>query len=499
MSRLRPSREQQGLGALLWLRSRELLGESRDTSRLYLLGLLLVGWVLLSREGAALAWHQASLTRDHVGYLAAGAWPLWALLPLLGGGGGEVVASQRLAAFPVGPGAVFGAAWLTAFLDVPYLIIAPLLISLNGFAFGPSGVAATVCFTVGASGLGQLAAWTSSLVLAGRRRSGLTALLLTGGVIGLLAVAPRILPAALGVSTVLPSGWLDAAERAAIQGRGGLFLTECALLAAPAVVALFAGPRLTRLALDREGRAGGVGERSWGRRGWWVRGGMVRALTVAALRSMTRAVGAQVALAGVLTVPAIAHLPGVSFAQVSLPAMGTVAAVAAAVVLGINAFAFDAGGAALLFSLPIPPRQVLLARMLAVGGCLAAAQLAVTAVGVASTHPTGVTAAVALGLDACRTLALAGLGLVWSLAMPAASDYDSLRARVAPPRSVLTFGLAAAVVSYGSTQVVHDLGAMVGLLLVFLVSTLIAIGCLDRAERMALGGATERVVAAVTR
>jgi hypothetical protein len=370
-------------------------------------------------------------------------------------------------------------------------------VALNAAAFGFAGLAASACFVVGASGLGQLAAWVSALALSGRRRSGLTALLLTGGVVGLLALAPRLLPGALSISQILPSGWVVSAESAATGGHAFSFALICLALAAPAALAALAGPLLARRTLAREARAGGVGARPWGGIGWWSRASVLRVLTVTATWSMVRAVGAQVALAGVLAVPAITHLPGLDFAQVSLAAMGTVAAVAAAVVLGINAFAFDAGGAALLFALPVSPEMVLAARALAVGGCLLVAQVAVTYVGAYSLHASAGTFAVSLGLDVCRTLSLAGLGLAWSLALPAASDYDSLRARVAPPRSILSFGAAAAVVSYASTQIVHDLGPVAGLATVGFASLVVGGLALRQARYLLRTGAGERVVAAV--
>jgi hypothetical protein len=485
------------LRALLWLRTRELLGETRDTSRLFILGILLCCWVTVCFIGSVEAVRHGSVQPFYVRYLAAGAWPLWAVVPLLGGGAGEVVASSRLAAFPVGARAVFGAAWVTALFDVPYLVVAPMLVALNAAAFGFAGLAASACFVVGASGLGQLAAWVSALALSGRRRSGLTALLLTGGVVGLLALAPRLLPGALSISQILPSGWVVSAESAATGGHAFSFALICLALAAPAALAALAGPLLARRTLAREARAGGVGARPWGGIGWWSRASVLRVLTVTATWSMVRAVGAQVALAGVLAVPAITHLPGLDFAQVSLAAMGTVAAVAAAVVLGINAFAFDAGGAALLFALPVSPEMVLAARALAVGGCLLVAQVAVTYVGAYSLHASAGTFAVSLGLDVCRTLSLAGLGLAWSLALPAASDYDSLRARVAPPRSILSFGAAAAVVSYASTQIVHDLGPVAGLATVGFASLVVGGLALRQARYLLRTGAGERVVAAV--
>ena len=325
--------------ALLWLKSREWLGPSRDSSRLFLLaGAALVWWGLVL-VGAFVAVRNHRIDTFYVSNVAAGVWPLFALVPILGGGGGEVVAAQRLAAYPLTPRAVFGAAWASVLIDVPYLIALPLVIGLQTGADGVSGLVAALAFAAGGSATGQLGAWVASLALTGRKRSGLAALLLTGSLVGLLTAAPHFLGSAERLSHDLPSGWLHTTSTAHGLGYWGWI----AALAAPVPLAVVFGPLLARAALDREARAGGAGALRWGDPGWGSRGSIVRMLAVADLRSMTRALGAQVALAGVLAVPALTKMPGVDFAQVSLPAMGTVAAIAAATVLGLNAFAFSAG------------------------------------------------------------------------------------------------------------------------------------------------------------
>jgi hypothetical protein len=490
------------LRALLWLKSRELLGETRDGSRLAFYAAAYLSWWVLVITGSWLAVQQGRIEPRYVANIAAGAWPLWALVPLLGGGAGEVVAATRLAAFPVGTRAVFGVGWATALLDVPYVIILPLVLGLESAAYGLPGLIAATAFTVGAMGLGQLAAWTSSTVLAGRRRSGVTALLLTGGVVALLAVAPTLFGSAEDVARALPSGWLVAADHAEVDGHWLQWAGWLTLLSVPAVAALLVGPGLTRRALDREARAGGAGARSWGRATWTVRGSLLRALTVADLRCMTRAVGAQVALAGVLAVPALAQMPGVDIAQVSLPAMGTVSAIAAATVLGLNAFAFQAAGAGLLLSFPLPTRQVLLAKALAVAGCLLGAQVAVTLAGVFALPVSSAEVLQALVLSVARAVLLAGLGLIWSVRFPAASDYDSLRARIAAPRSVVSFGLVAAGSCYAIGRATNDLRGSVGPIAAALLVTFAAVALAWLALRVAAqdlaGAGTERVAVGVS-
>ncbi len=258
----------QGVRALLWLQSREWLGEDRDATRLVGFALLYLAWWAAVVAGCWQAVHTGRIEHRYVADVAAAAWPLWALVPLFGGGGGgEVVAAGRLAPYPVTPRAVFGAGWLTTFTDVPYVVVLPLVVGLQAAADGPLGLVAAVAFAAGASATGQLAAWLAALALAGRRRSGATAVLLTGGVVGLLTVAPALLGTADHLATVLPSGWLRSAGDAAAAGHVGASVLWSLLLLGPLPVAVVVGPRLTAAALDREalepGRA--RGGRSGGR------------------------------------------------------------------------------------------------------------------------------------------------------------------------------------------------------------------------------------------
>src|SRR5690349_3827150 len=83
------------LAALVWLRSREFLGDRRDPARLWALGtavLVFAGTIIAGVHlGAASGrLHPAFDSK----YVCAAAWVLWAITPLLGGGGGELVGSQ---------------------------------------------------------------------------------------------------------------------------------------------------------------------------------------------------------------------------------------------------------------------------------------------------------------------------------------------------------------------------------------------------------------------
>lgn len=488
----------QGIRALVWLRSRELLGESRSTSRLFFFGAALIAWWFLILAGSWQAVHTGRIETHTIPDISAAAWPLWALLPLLGGGGGgELVAAHRLAPYPIGPRSIFGAGWFAVVTDMPYIVVLPLVVGLQTAAYGVPGLAAAITFAVGASATGQLSAWAAGWVLAGRKRSGATAVLMTGAVIGLLTAAPHLLGTADKLARLLPSGWLTQASAASSGGHALAWFGWVLLLAAPGPVALAVGPALTRVALGREARGGGSGTTSWGVAGWSTRGSVLRSLATADLKSMTRAVGAQVALAGVLAVPALTRLPGVDFAQVSLVAMGSVAALAAATVLGLNAFAFQAGGASLLLSWPLPPRVVMMAKAISVGGCLAVAQLAVTVVGVIGEHSSSRQLATAVALIVPRTLLLTGFALVWSVRMPASSDYDSLRARIAAPRSVISYGLTAAVCCYVVSQGAVDLPAGLGPLALTAVAVPLLIALTRLASLDLAGSGTERVATSV--
>lgn len=488
----------QGVRALLWLKSREWLGDSRDSSRLWMLALLLLGWFVLIIPGCQrlAAGGDIEPKRDLL-FVAAAAWPLWAVIPLLGGGGGEVVAAHRLAPYPVSPRAVFGGAWLTGLLDVPYLIVAPLVLGLSAAYAGLGGLLFAVAFAAGASAIGQLLAWVSFLALSGRRRSGLTALVLTGAVVGLLGALPTLLPDALDLAEVLPGGWLRDAGTLWLEGEVVAAAGTALALVAPVGLALLVGPRLTAAALDREARSGGVGARPWGTRTWTGRGSVVRALVVANTRSISRAVGAQVALAGVLAVPTITRLPGIEVAAVSLVAMGGVAGIASATVLGVNAFAFDAGGASTLLTWPVRLRDVIAAKAIAVGGSLLAGQWAVTLLGAVVTGATATQLARALALSIARTALLTGLALLWSVRLPSPSDYDSLRARISSPGSILSFALAAACATYLVSQSSHNLRGVAGTAVVVLACSLACLGALVVATRELAEGGVERVATAV--
>lgn len=491
-------RAPQGVRALLWLKSREWLGETRDPARLWLIGVLVASWTVLIVAGSLASVRSGRLdsTRGIVS-VAAAAWPLWAVVPLLGGGGGEVVSAGRLAPYPVTARTVFGGAWATAIADLPYIAVLPVVIGVGAAHAGLAGAVLALLFAAGASATGQLMAWGSFLALAGRKRSGVAALVLTAGVVGLLAVLPELLPVGRSASRSLPGGWLVQAADAANAGAWGSVGRWALALAAPVPIALLVGPLLTRAALDREARGGGVGARPWGTAGWSARGTVRRVLVVGGLRSVGRAVGAQVALAGVLAVPAFTRLPGVNVAEVSLVAMGGVAGIAAATVLGVNSFAFDAGGATMLLSSPVRVRDVVAAKAVAVFGSLLLAQLAVTAIGAValSSSPAEVTRCAVLSI--ARSALLTGAALLWSVRLPAASDYDSLRARISTPGAIASYCAVASFAAWAVAETSQQLRGPVGALMVTVTAGLICLVALERAAGLLDAEGVERVATAV--
>jgi hypothetical protein len=89
------------------------------------------------------------------------------------------------------------------------------------------------------------------------------------------------------------------------------------------------------------------------------------------------------------------------------------------------------------------------------------------------------------------------MSLAWSVRLPSASDYDSLRARIAAPRSVISFGLAAAAVSYVISQGAHDVRGGLGVGLMLVVATAAGVLFARAAAADLAGAGTERVVSAV--
>lgn len=487
-----------GVRTLLWLKSREFLGEDRRPLRLQVLAGLVLLWFVLSISAIIHASEIGRLTPEiDLRYFTAASWALWALVPLLGGGS-EVVAAQRLAPYPVPPRAIFHGSWAVAFLGLPYLVAFPMVAGLALAYNGLAGLALAVAFVAGSSAMGQLAAWTSSYLLTGRKRTGLASLALTGSVVGGLAIAPVLLGGSLRLGAILPGGWAYGAlyryhygELAPLLQVGGAFL----------LITLFAyliGPRIAAAAIRRESQAKGVGSRAWGERGWAARGGALRLLATTSVRSTFRAVGAQVAVVGVLAVPTLSQLPGFEIAQINLIAMAAIAGLAAATVLGVNSFAFDSGGAAMTLSLPVRVRDILIGKALAVGSLLLLAQLLATFLGALVLRVPLELLVENVILCFGRTFLLTGVSLCWSVWQPSASDYDSLRARIAAPGSILTFiptaGLCCLFVSTSASILDGLSGAMVTNLLAACLALLLfrlAQRQLehDGRERVALGAA----------
>lgn len=480
------------LRALLWLRSRELLGHRRGARRLRVLAAVLLGWIVLAVSSIGKSVELGVLSTSTLLQLAGVAWVLWALVPGLGGGANEVASTQRLAPYPVHPRPVFTASWASSMLDVPYLTVGPLVLGLSAaigaglgdgeasLTGGAAGLLAAIAFVAGASGLGQLAAWGATWVLAGRRAPGRTALWGVG-VAGLALILGRSFDQYLPtLATLTPGGWLQAAAEAAARGQWAIWGGWVGALILPALLAPRAGGRLVRAAWGREARAQGAESRPWGEAGWSGEGSVGRAVLVAQLRSILRAPAAQVALAGVLLVPASARLAvdpatGVN-PGVPLTTIGAIAGVSVALAIGCNALGYLAGGTTWLMSAPLERRTLLRASAVAVGLIVLIGQLATTLEAWVLGGTTGGLLA-ALTLAGARTLALAGAAVRWSVAHPSHADFDSLRTRIAAPRAVAGFLLAATTCNL-LVGGVAQAGEMLGHPLLGIVGAYVAAGLL---------------------
>ena len=120
-----------------------------------------------------------------------------------------------------------------------------------------------------------------------------------------------------------------------------------------------------------------------------------------------------------------------------------------------------------------------------------------TAAGAFALHSSASAVVTSLVLALARSTVLAGMSLAWSVRLPSASDYDSLRARIAAPRSVISFGIGAAAVSYVISQGAHDVRGGLGVGLMLVVATAAGVLFARAAAADLAGAGTERVVSAV--
>lgn len=356
------------------------------------------------------------------------AWLLWAVLPAVGAGGGNLDAAAALAPYPVRERTQLAAAWFSALLDVQYLLLLPVLLASAAADAGPWGLAFSIAFAAGASGLGQLAGW---LGIAGARARRGQSLAVTA--VAVLAVAAWAVArgGARRLGSIPPDAWYRRGVAAAHAGRWPVACGWWLLLAGPVLLVAVAGPALVRRATVA--RLAGP---SFAASSVPLRAAATAALAMAAWRGMTRTLSWRATLLSVVAVPFLAELLAEHLGYRSL---ACVVLVSAGATLGANTWAYEAGGIAMLLSAPVARRRLVLVRSAVLAGALAATLvLATVAAVVAGQAPTAVSDA---GFAACALTVVTAAAMRTAAAAPSAADVDSLRSRPTSVTAVLGFGL----------------------------------------------------------
>lgn len=430
--------------ALLWIRSRELMGSRRSSLKTAVLvttaalwsALVLVMIYIGDREGLV-------IVSDTLSYVASAAWPLWALLPALGNGSGEVIPAARIAPYPVSHSGVFYAGWLTALVDIPYLLAVPVIVALATVAAGPAGTVAAIMFVIGASAVGQLLAWSAQRLFSGHWKRLLTAAALAAvgaGIAAMTGTSDGIAPLARTFGSLLPGEWLTAATDSAAGNRPGMWALWVTAIAAPVAITFRYGPRLAASAARHDANEirGSSRQHAHGAATWTSAGSVYRAVTAATVRSVTRAATTRLSIVSLVVIPFVGLLPSEAVPP-TVETIGAVAAVATAASLALNAFSFDVGGTVLLITMPVRRSTILAARATVIAALLTVVQVTAVALGAITLHPP-MSAIVGEFVDApARIAVLTALALFWSVLFPAPADHDSIRTRGAAPKSVLSF------------------------------------------------------------
>jgi len=426
------------VAVVLWLKGKDLAamtthpGLVRAGAGVYALA------VAALLAGAAYVHQSQPLATSATGSVLVPLWLLWALLPAIGGGGGVVESAASLAPYPVRARVHLLSAWLSAALDLQYLVPVPALAGALVATYGLSALVPAAAFVVGASGIGQLLAWAVGGGLRPARGAGLGGTVFAvAGVAGMFLVRGRDALSSMGV---LPTGWLSAACRAGAAGSWWPWAGWSVVAAAPALVLAGVGTRLTSRALlaRAAGRTSLAGARRATSKG--LPRHPVAALTLAATLGVLRSVAFRAAALMALAVPFVtaAVFPTISgMALVSMTLISGGASVTA------NAWAFDAGGVVIWLTSPLSHGALVLARAGAAGAALVILLGAVTVSALAAGVP-GLSAGTA-GFAALLTLVVTSAGLRTATKYPSAADLDSLRGRPTTVWAALTYTVRAGV------------------------------------------------------
>jgi hypothetical protein len=432
------------VGVVIWLKGRDLaavtgrpwLNRAGAAGYLLAVGALIVGASFLHR--APFLHTGVPPVVSAVGSTLVPLWLLWALLPSIGGGGGVVESSAALAPYPVRPRVHLLSAWLSAALDVQYLVVVPALAAALAIIYGPAALLPAFAFVAGASAVGQLLAWALGGGLRPARGVGLSGTALVVAVLVCLFLI-RGQGALLGLG-VWPAGWLLDACRAGAAGLWGPWLGWSLLCAVPALVLACAGsPLVGRALLARAaGAVSGPGARR--AQGWGLPPGAGAALLVAGIRGVLRSVAFRVAALMALAIP---FLASAVFPQVSATMLTAMALISGGATVAANAWAFDEGGVVLWLGAPVSLVRLVLLRATVVLACLGILLAAVVVGALAARLPlAGVSTA---GFAVLLLLLVTAVGLRTATKYPAAADLDSLRDRPTTPWATATYTLRAGV------------------------------------------------------
>jgi hypothetical protein len=363
-----------------------------------------------------------------IGTLLTPIWLLWALLPAVGAGGGSLDSSMALAPYPVGVSTQLASSWISALLDIQYLVPVPAVLAAGAIDYGPSGLVLGFAFIAGASALGQLATWLSVSGLRARRGQ---SLVVTGVAVVVLAgiVLARRHAGAHKIGTIPPTHWLSTGAHALNDGNVAVAAGLWLLLAAPVIVLVLAGPYLVRRAtIARLASPGSHGH------GHQLPASTPMALAAAAWRGIARTLSWRATLFAVVAVPFLTTL---LTHPMTFRSLASVVLVSAGATLAANTWSYESGGVTALLSAPVPRRTIVVVR----SGVLACALAATLALATAAALVAGPLRArtADIGYIVCILIVITVAGMRTAVASPSAADLDALRARPATLGAVMAF------------------------------------------------------------